>query len=116
MGASSGGSAQGAASQSQAPQAPQNTMSTVDFAKQFAPMATSLADFQKTNHYTPQDYIQAYVNGSQPTKAFAGTATTQPNYSRGFQSNQGYQGMGGMQNANGTSLLDLMSNNKLGGN
>lgn len=73
MGGSSGGTTVGAASQSQAPQAQAQTpMSTIDFAKQFAPMATSLADFQRTNHYTPQDYIQAYVQGSQPTKAFDG--------------------------------------------
>jgi hypothetical protein len=116
MGASSGGSTQGAASQSQAPQ---NTMSTVDFAKQFAPMATSLADFQRTNHYTPQNLIQAYVNGSQPTQTFAdfkslggiGQSTTNAQ-SQGTNSAFGGQSpLGGL-----FGLLDLNNNNKLGGN
>lgn len=110
MGSAAGGSTQGATSQAQAPQ---QTMSTVDFAKQFAPMATSLADFQRTNHYTPQDYIQAYVSNGQPTKSHQSTIAQPVIKTTSPFSNSAFGGQSPLGNIFG--LLDLKNNNKLGG-
>lgn len=120
MGGSSGGTTTGAAAQpAYSPTEPTPQFSTIDFAKQFAPMATSLADFAKTNHYTPQNLMQAYVQGSQPTQTFADYKSAiaaaqpqlQPRNGFGFGNNQDYS-MGANRNITG-----LLGNNfKIGNN